>query len=60
MKKFENENKIKIENIHKEKDSHILEKESLDKNLNELKQKSINTEKNLNEKITQYKNKNNE
>jgi len=34
---FEKETKINIENINKEKDRHILENQSLDKNLNELK-----------------------
>lgn len=36
MNIFENKSKIDIDNIHKEKDSHILEKELLDKNLNDL------------------------
>jgi hypothetical protein len=33
---FEKEIKIKIENIYKEKDNHIVEKQALAKNLKEL------------------------
>jgi len=36
---FETETEINIKNSHKEKDTHILEKQSLDKNLKELETK---------------------
>jgi len=56
---FENDTKISIKNIHREKDTHILEKESSDKKLNELQIELERVNKELIEKIDnhQYKNK---
>lgn len=55
---IEKESKNNIENIYKEKKD-ILEKKSLDKNINKL-QTDLNKEKEkeLNEKISKYENKN--
>jgi chromosome segregation ATPase len=51
---FENETKIIKENIHMEKDTHILEKESRDKKLNELQIESKIQNKELIEKINRH------